>query len=92
MARLASAGRPSIRRYKLLLTHSDRQTLLGQLHEDEFLPPDPSPRLVENFNYFCRKVRRLSTPELHALCYGLAKCCFSECFGGRRPFCTGPFR
>ena len=62
-----------IRRYKLLLTHIDRQTLLGLLHEDELLPPDPSPRLVENFNYFCRKVRRLSTPDLHALCNGLAK-------------------
>lgn len=62
-----------IRRYKLLLTHCDRQTLLGLLHEDELLPPDPSPRLMENFNYFCRKIRRLSTPELHALCNGLAK-------------------
>ena len=60
-------------RYKLVLTHSDRQTLFGLLHEDALLPPDPSPNLVETFNHYCRKVRRLSTPELHALCAGITK-------------------
>ena len=59
--------------HKLLLTHNDRDTLLGILHPDKPLPPDPSPRLMENFRHFTSKIRRFSTPELHALCKGIAQ-------------------
>ena len=61
------------RRFKLLLTHNDRDTLLGILHSDMPLPPDPSPRLMENFNHLVSRIKRFSTPELQALCHGIAR-------------------
>ena len=59
------------RRYKLLLTDNDRDTLLGILHPEKSLPPDPSPRLMENYNHFMSRISGFSTPHVHALCIGI---------------------
>ena len=59
------------RRYKLLLTDNDRDTLPGILHQDKSLPPDPSPRLMENYNHFMSRISGFSTPHVHALCMGI---------------------
>ena len=59
--------------HKLLLTHNDRDTLIGILDPHKSLPSDPSPRLMENFHHFKSKIARFSTPELQALCNGIAR-------------------
>ena len=58
-------------RHKLLLTHNDRDTLIGILDQENSLPPDPSPRLMENYNHFMSRISGFSTPQVHALCMGI---------------------
>ena len=57
--------------HKLLLTQTDKQTLLA-LVGDKPMPAESSIRLKENFRFFERQIRALGG-NLDALCYGLAK-------------------
>ena len=59
------------RRYKLLLTQTDKQTLLAIIDNEEF-PDNHSIRLKENFGFFEKKVKELGD-DLKPLCMGLKK-------------------
>ena len=59
------------RRYKLLLTQTDKQTLMAMV-EQQPLPADASIRLKTNLEYFERRVRELGG-AYEALCQGLRK-------------------
>jgi uncharacterized protein with ParB-like and HNH nuclease domain/predicted transport protein len=59
------------RGFKLLLTQTDKQSLLA-LVQQKPLPPEYSLRLKENFRFFEAEVQKLGT-DLIALCHGLAK-------------------
>ena len=58
-------------KYKLLLTQSDRDTLLRIIDHRE-LPPKPSERIVENYRFFESELRRSST-SLQSVYDGLGK-------------------
>jgi uncharacterized protein with ParB-like and HNH nuclease domain len=60
------------RAFKLLLTQTDKQSLLA-LVQQKPLPRDHSVRLKENFDFFETRVRALGTDDLAALCRGIAK-------------------
>lgn len=57
--------------YKLLLTQTDRDTLLALLRQKD-LPAEHSIRIAENFAFFEDQVAKLDG-DLTALCQGLAK-------------------
>lgn len=59
------------RRYKLLLTQTDKQSLLS-IMDQKSLPVEHSLRIKEIFDYFEQKVERLGD-DLAPLCKGLAK-------------------
>ncbi len=59
------------RRHKLLLTQTDKDSLLA-LVEQRPQPPEHSLRLAENFAFFEERVQALGG-DLTALCHGLAK-------------------
>ena len=59
------------RGYKLLLTQTDKQTLLSLL-EQKALPEQYSLQLKENFEFFVKQVASLGE-DLEPLCKGLAK-------------------
>lgn len=59
------------RAYKLLLTQTDRDTLLALVRQKD-LPVDHSIRISENFAFFEEQIRGLGE-NLTALCHGLAK-------------------
>jgi len=59
------------RRYKLLLTQTDKQTLLALVDQKPW-PVEHSLRLKENFEFFEDEVRKLGD-DLAPLCKGLAK-------------------
>lgn len=59
------------RGYKLLLTETDRETLLA-LMDNRDLPDNFSLRLKENFDFFQRKVKDLGV-DFKPLCSGLSK-------------------
>ena len=59
------------RRYKLLLTKTDKQTLLSLL-DDKDLPQQHSLRLERNFDFFKKKIAALGN-NLEELCKGLVK-------------------
>ncbi|MDD9883411.1 MAG: DUF262 and DUF1524 domain-containing protein [Gammaproteobacteria bacterium] len=59
------------RGYKLLLTETDRETLLA-LMDNRKLPDNYSLRLKENFDFFQRKVKELGG-DFKPLCAGLSK-------------------
>lgn len=59
------------RAYKLLLTETDRNTLLAIVRQME-LPTEHSVRIAQNFDFFKEQVAALGD-DLPALCYGLAK-------------------
>jgi len=59
------------RAYKLLLTETDRNTLLAIVRQME-LPSEHSVRIAQNFDFFKEQVGALGN-DLPALCYGLAK-------------------
>lgn len=59
--------------YKLLLTQTDRQTLLS-IVDGEPLPEECSYRLKDSFDYFVSEVEQLHKRDsLEALCMGLSK-------------------
>ena len=59
------------RGFKLLLTQTDKQSLLALLQQNA-QPTDPSLRVVENFAFFQKQVQAIEA-DLTALCKGLAK-------------------
>jgi len=59
------------RRYKLLLTQTDKESLLALLNQKK-LPEEYSLRLKENFEYFGKKIKEYGD-DLIPLCKGLAK-------------------
>lgn len=60
------------RSFKLLLTQADKQRFLAIMQQEPLL--DPSLYLIEaSFAFFEGKIGALKTPELVALCRGLAK-------------------
>ena len=59
------------RRYKLLLTQTDRQSLMAVMEQKPW-PAEYSLRLKENFEFFEEKVKRLGD-EVTPLCKGLMK-------------------
>lgn len=63
---------PGDARYKLLLSDTDRDSLLA-IVEGKSLPHEPSDRIEANFRYFDQKVTGLDNEQLVAICKGLAK-------------------
>lgn len=57
--------------YKLILTRTDRDSLLALLRQKE-LPAEPSLRIAENFAFFEKQIASLGD-NLTALCHGLSK-------------------
>ena len=60
------------RGFKLLLTQTDKQSLLA-LIQQKSEPAESSLRIARNFAFFEQKVRALGTTGLAPLCQGLAK-------------------
>ena len=59
------------RRYKLLLTQTDKKSLLSLVDQKSW-PTEPSHRIKENFEFFENKIKELGK-DLIPLCKGLAK-------------------
>ncbi len=59
-------------RFKLLLTQTDKQTLLALVQQHP-PPEDKSIRITENFAFFEKKIQRLEASEIKQLCRGLSK-------------------
>ena len=59
-------------RFKLLLTQTDKTTLLALIQQKKY-PVDYSLRIAENFDFFNKQVEQLSSNDLVVLCKGLAK-------------------
>ena len=57
--------------YRLLLKPGDSETLLALIH-DRPRPASPSPRILEAFSFFEKRVKQLG-PDVSALCAGLCK-------------------
>ncbi len=60
------------RAFKLLLTQTDKQSLLNLLQQKQ-LPEEYSLRIKENFEFFDKAVTALSEEGLSNLCHGLSK-------------------
>ena len=60
------------RGFKLLLTQTDKQSLLVLMHQKP-MPAESSLRIVRNFAFFEKKLGALGASGLAALCKGLAK-------------------
>lgn len=60
------------RRFKLLLTQTDKQSLLA-LVQQKHLPAQQSLRIKENFAFFEEQIKALNDSGLASLCKGLAK-------------------
>ncbi|MEH2047384.1 MAG: DUF262 domain-containing protein [Nostoc sp.] len=58
-------------RYKLLLNHKDRETLIRLLQDTE-IPNDNSQQLVENYRYFDTQIHKLDI-DLNSLYRGICK-------------------
>ena len=59
------------RSFKLLLTQTDKQSLLA-LMQRQSQPVEPSLRISENFSFFQKQLRAIAA-DLTPLCRGLAK-------------------
>ncbi|WP_249870787.1 DUF262 and DUF1524 domain-containing protein [Oceanobacillus saliphilus] len=57
--------------HKLLLTQTDKETLLSLINDSE-LPNEYSPRVYENFNFFLNQIKK-SEIDLNLLYLGLSK-------------------
>ena len=60
------------RRYKLLLTQTDKQTLLSIIDQKSSMPAECSLRIKANFDFFKKQVNTLGD-NFEPLCRGLAK-------------------
>ena len=68
---LLNAVRKGDHQYRLLLKPGDSETLLALIH-DRPRPTSPSPRILDAFSFFEKRVRQLG-PDVSALCAGLRK-------------------
>ena len=68
---LLNADEDGQERYKLLLTQTDRDTLLA-IVDDRRLPQHHSLRILENFNFFEERIKELGD-DVAPLCKGLNK-------------------
>lgn len=59
------------RRFKLILTQTDKETLLALLEQRQ-LPSSPSLRIKDNFDFFTKRIKALGD-DVADLCNGLAK-------------------
>ena len=59
------------RRFKLILTQTDKQSLTA-LIQQKAQPPEPSVLITENFSYFKEQIEKLGE-DITSLCMGLAK-------------------
>ena len=59
-------------RFKLLLTHTDKQSLLTLIQQKP-KPAEPSHQILESFTFFKNRIQTLEMAELKSLCKGLAK-------------------
>ena len=62
---LFNPGESGELRYRQLLTNHDKNTLI-QLLEDRELPPNASPRLVENYRFFEARLQNSNLKEVYA--------------------------
>ena len=60
------------RRFKLILTQTDKDTLLA-LVDQKPLPQEISIRIQENFKFLEQKIKQLGDQDMRALCIGLSK-------------------
>ena len=68
---LLNAYRKGDLQYRLLLKPGDSETLLALIH-DRPRPASPSPRILNAFAFFEKRVKQLG-PDVSALCAGLCK-------------------
>ena len=68
---LLNAVRKGDQHYRLLLKPRDSETLLALIH-DRPRPASPSPRILDAFAFFEKRVKQLG-PDVSALCAGLRK-------------------
>ena len=68
---LLNAYRKGDHQYRLLLKPGDSETLLALIH-DRPRPASPSPRILEAYAFFEKRVKQLG-PDVSALCAGLRK-------------------
>ena len=68
---LLNAYRKGDHQYRLLLKPGDSETLLALIH-DRPRPASPSPRILEAFAFFEKRIAQLG-PDVSALCVGLCK-------------------
>ena len=68
---LLNAVRKGDHQYRLLLKPGDSETLLALIH-DRPRPASPSPRILDAFAFFEKRVKQLG-PDVSALCAGLRK-------------------
>ncbi len=59
-------------RFKMLLTQTDRKTLLAIVQQQE-MPTEHSPQLSQMFEFFVEEIGKLPPDRLTALCVGLSK-------------------
>jgi uncharacterized protein with ParB-like and HNH nuclease domain len=60
------------RRHKLILTQTDKTTLLA-LTAQQPIPDARSLRVMENFDFFASRISKLDSTQLRCLCRGFAK-------------------
>ena len=60
------------RRFKLLLTQADKQTLLALVQQHP-MPHEPSLRIKENFCFFEKAIQNLEADKIKQLCKGLTR-------------------
>ena len=68
---LLNALRKGDHQYRLLLKPGDSEALLALIH-DRPRPASPSPRILDAFSFFEKRVKQLG-PDVSALCAGLRK-------------------
>lgn len=57
--------------HKLILTKTDQDTLLAIINKEEDMTPEPSKRILDNYEHFVTKVKEISSSYLLALCDGI---------------------
>lgn len=68
---LSNPAESGEKRHKLLLSETDKETLIAVI-DDAPLPPDPSRRIIENYQLFVDLLQQPST-DIEVVCRGLAR-------------------
>ncbi|GHP55595.1 hypothetical protein JP0044_13160 [Helicobacter pylori] len=69
---LINSNRDSDKKFRLILSESDKDTLLSLIDKDRRKPSEPSSKIVENFKLFEEWIRK-NTDELETIFKGLEK-------------------